>query len=176
MAKPAYPIRIDLDKVKKDTAARDAAAKASVDERRYRKFMGSDADIVARGNRSQAVEAKEERGVGISRNAKGGKIMKKANKFGAAMKNKSADAKGRAMLAKGGKCYAKGGSIDGIAKKGKTKATRVKMAGGGMTGLGQAAAMSGRTMPSTGAGATGLGQAAAMSGRTFKKGGKPKGK
>jgi len=28
---------------------------------------------------------------------------------------------GRAMMAKGGKCYAKGGSVDGIARKGKTK-------------------------------------------------------
>ncbi len=53
--------------------------------------------------------------------AKGGK----ATKFGAAMKKKSADTKGRAMVKKcsGGsmKKYAKGGSIDGIAKKGKTK-------------------------------------------------------
>jgi hypothetical protein len=54
--------------------------------------------------------------------AKGGKA---ATKFGAAMKKKSADTKGRAMVKKcsGGsmKKYAKGGSIDGIAKKGKTK-------------------------------------------------------
>ena len=57
--------------------------------------------------------------------AKGGK----ATKFGAAMKKKSADTKGRAMVKKagGGKCYASGGlvgghkSADGIAKKGKTK-------------------------------------------------------
>jgi hypothetical protein len=80
--------------------------------------------------------------------AKGGKVtkgktMKKpakakakpfaATKFGAAMVKKSADTKGRAMMKKagGGKCYAKGGSIDGIAKKGKTKATMVKMARGG---------------------------------------------
>ena len=64
--------------------------------------------------------------------AKGGKVtkgktMKKpakakakpfaATKFGAAMVKKSADTKGRAMVKKagGGKCYAKGGSIDGIA-------------------------------------------------------------
>lgn len=56
--------------------------------------------------------------------AKGGKVkggmMAKA---GRAMVNKSADAMGRAMVkkAKGGKCYAKGGSVDGIARKGKTK-------------------------------------------------------
>jgi len=75
--------------------------------------------------------------------AKGGKIMKKpakakakpfaATKFGAAMVKKSADTKGRAMVKKagGGKCYAKGGSIDGIAIKGKTKAKRVTMKKGG---------------------------------------------
>jgi hypothetical protein len=67
--------------------------------------------------------------------AKGGK----ATKFGAAMVKKSADTKGRAMVKKagGGKCYASGGlvaghkSADGIAKKGKTKASMVKMARGG---------------------------------------------
>jgi hypothetical protein len=61
--------------------------------------------------------------------AKGGK----ATKFGAAMKKKSADTKGRAMVKKagGGKCYASGGlvgghkSADGIAKKGKTKGKMV---------------------------------------------------
>lgn len=55
--------------------------------------------------------------------AKGGK----APKFGAALVKKSADTKGRAMVKKagGGKCYAKGGSIDGIAKKGKTKGKMV---------------------------------------------------
>ena len=63
--------------------------------------------------------------------AKGGK----ATKFGAAMVKKSADTKGRAMVKKcsGGsmKKYAKGGSIDGIAVKGKTKTSMVKMARGG---------------------------------------------
>lgn len=54
------------------------------------------------------------------------KKMKKggmADKAGRALKKKSADTMGRAMVKKagGGKCYAKGGSIDGIAKKGKTK-------------------------------------------------------
>jgi hypothetical protein len=59
--------------------------------------------------------------------AKGGKMascgMKKggkATKFGAAMKKKSADTKGRAMMK-----YAKGGSIDGCAVKGKTKGKMV---------------------------------------------------
>jgi len=61
--------------------------------------------------------------------AKGGK----ATKFGAAMVKKSADTKGRAMVKKagGGKCYAKGGSIDGCAVKGKTKTSMIKMKKGG---------------------------------------------
>ena len=57
--------------------------------------------------------------------AKGGK----ATKFGAAMVKKSADTKGRAMVKKcsGGsmKKYAKGGSIDGCATKGKTNGKMV---------------------------------------------------
>ncbi len=59
--------------------------------------------------------------------AEGGKVMKKASKAGNAMKKRSADTMGRAMMKKacGGKAYAKGGSVsaraDGIAKKGKTK-------------------------------------------------------
>ena len=48
--------------------------------------------------------------------------MKKSDKAGRALVKKSADTMGRAMkMNKGGKCYAKGGSIDGIAQKGKTK-------------------------------------------------------
>jgi len=54
--------------------------------------------------------------------AKGGK----ATKFGAAMKKKSADTKGRAMMK-----FAKGGSIDGCAVRGKTKVKRVTMKKGG---------------------------------------------
>lgn len=65
----------------------------------------------------------------ISENKKGGKIMKHASKAGNAMKRKSADTMGRAM-----KKYAKGGSIDGCATKGKTKGKMVTMARGGMTG------------------------------------------
>ena len=43
-----------------------------------------------------------------------------------------------AGLKKGGKCYKKGGAvIDGIAKKGKTKGTMVKMCGGGMAKKGK---------------------------------------
>jgi hypothetical protein len=50
-----------------------------------------------------------------------------ATKFGAAMMKKSADTEGRAM-----KKFAKGGSIDGCAVKGKTKGKMMAM--GGMTG------------------------------------------
>ena len=70
--------------------------------------------------------------------AKGGKAKAKptakakgkpfaATKFGAALMKKSADTKGRAMPK-----FAKGGSIDGCAVRGKTKAKRVTMACGGM--------------------------------------------
>lgn len=68
---------------------------------------------------------------------KGGMVMKKATKAGRAMTKKSADTMGRAMVKKagGGKCYAKGGSVsaraDGVATKGKTHTTMVKMARGG---------------------------------------------
>lgn len=55
--------------------------------------------------------------------AKGGS----ADKAGRALVRKSADTKGRAMkMNKGGKCYAKGGSIDGIATKGKTRCKGAK--------------------------------------------------
>jgi hypothetical protein len=88
------------------------------------KVTPENAAAIGRGNRSTGM-------------AKGGKI---APKFGAAMKKKSADTKGRAMMKKagGGKCYASGGlvaghkSADGIAKKGKTKGKMLAM--GGMTG------------------------------------------
>ena len=69
---------------------------------------------------------------------KEGGMMKKATKAGRAMVKKSADTMGRAMVKKagGGKCYAKGGSVsaraDGVATKGKTHTTMVKMARGGM--------------------------------------------
>lgn len=59
----------------------------------------------------------------------GGKIMKKSDKAGRALVKKSADTMGRAMkMACGGKAkgYAKGGSIDGVAKKGKTRCKGMK--------------------------------------------------
>ena len=65
--------------------------------------------------------------------AKGGKVMKHASKAGNAMKKKSADTMGRAMVKK----YAKGGTVgkaDGCAVKGKTHTKMVKMAMGGKMG------------------------------------------
>ncbi len=59
-------------------------------------------------------------------NAKGGKIMKKSDKAGRALVKKSADTMGRAMK------YAKGGSIDGCATKGKTRTKYPSMKKGGM--------------------------------------------
>jgi hypothetical protein len=82
------------------------------------KVTPENAAAIGRGNRS------ERPGM-----AKGGKAKAKpfaATKFGAAMKKKSADTKGRAMMK-----FAKGGSIDGCAVKGKTKASMVKMKKGG---------------------------------------------
>lgn len=78
--------------------------------------------------------------------AKGGNTMKHASKAGNALKKKSADTMGRAMVKKagGGKCYAKGGSVssaskraDGCATKGKTKGKMLAM--GGMAGRGMMA-------------------------------------
>ena len=66
---------------------------------------------------------------GTAKAAKGGKAKAKsfaATKFGAAMMKKSADTKGRAMPK-----FAKGGSIDGCAVKGKTKTSMIKMKKGG---------------------------------------------
>ena len=105
-----------------------------------RAILGSDKDIVDRANRTPA-EKMPKTGpdtpkrkplgrAGAAGYKSGGSVMKKATKFGAAMKNKSADAKGRAMpkMACGGKMkgYAKGGSIDGIAMKGKTRCKGAK--------------------------------------------------
>jgi len=79
------------------------------------------------GPRAQAQNAR----MGPVGRAKGGTA--KATKFGKALVKKSADTMGRAMVKKagGGKCYAKGGSIDGCAVKGKTKTSMIKMKKGG---------------------------------------------
>jgi hypothetical protein len=91
------------------------------------------AAAIRRGNRSEAATtlkkysgAKQKLADAARRGqigmAKGGK----ATKFGKAMVKKSADTKGRAMMK-----FAKGGSIDGCAVRGKTKAKRVTMKNGG---------------------------------------------
>jgi len=95
----------------KPTPADRARSKKQLDSLKKAKVTPENAAAIGRGNRSTGYK-------------KGGKTMPfAATKFGAAMKKKSADTKGRAMMKKagGGKCYAKGGSIDGIAKKGKTR-------------------------------------------------------
>ena len=75
-----------------------------------------------RKQNQQAQDAGKREGRAAPGHKAGGKIMKKSDKAGRALVKKSADTMGRAMkMNKGGKCYAKGGSIDGIAKKGKTR-------------------------------------------------------
>lgn len=83
---------------------------------------------ISRAARSQGMEAREPMPPRTTGRKKGGKIMKKSDKAGRALVRKSADTMGRAM-----KKYAKGGSIDGCATKGKTKGKMVTMARGGMT-------------------------------------------
>ena len=115
------------------------------------KVTPEQAAAIGRGNRSEASTAKPKKyaaggvtkempsskAMGSMNMAKGGKAKVKAKakgnpfaatKFGAAMKKKSADTKGRAMMK-----FAKGGSIDGCAIKGKTKTSMVKMKKGGKT-------------------------------------------
>lgn len=57
-------------------------------------------------------------------------FMKKQGAPKSMIKHEMAEAKGKKMMG-GGMAYAKGGSIDGIATKGKTKGKMVKMAMGG---------------------------------------------
>ena len=94
------------------TAADRARSKAQLDSLKKAKPTAAEGKVAGSANRSEGPGYK-----------KGGKM---ATKFGAAMKKKSADTKGRAM-----KKFAKGGSIDGCAIKGKTKTSMVKMARGG---------------------------------------------
>ena len=99
-----YPIRMQMPKAKPaDPQFREAKPITQRDLDRHARMQGE--------------EAKESK---VMKKAKGGMMGDKA---GRALKKKSADTMGRAMMKKagGGKCYAKGGSIDGIAKKGKTK-------------------------------------------------------
>ena len=107
-----------MDKKKKSTPPQPSAADRAADAK-FRKSVKDikvspeNAAAIGRGNRS-------EKPTGYK---KGGKM---APKFGAAMKKKSADTKGRAMMK-----FAKGGSIDGCAVKGKTKTSMIKMKNGG---------------------------------------------
>jgi hypothetical protein len=94
------------------TAADRARSKKHLAELKKLKPTAEQAKVIASANRSEGPGYK-----------KGGKM---ATKFGAAMKKKSADTKGRAMMK-----FAKGGSIDGCAVKGKTKTSMVKMKNGG---------------------------------------------
>lgn len=108
------------------SAADRARSKKHLDELKKLKPTDKEGKVVGSANRSEGPGYK-----------KGGKM---ATKFGAAMKKKSADTKGRAMMKKagGGKCYASGGlvaghkSADGCAVKGKTKGKMLAM--GGMAG------------------------------------------
>jgi len=107
-----------MDKKKKSMPPQPTAADRASDAKFRKSLKGikvtpEQGKVIDSANRSEGPGYK-----------KGGKM---APKFGAAMVKKSADTKGRAMVKKagGGKCYAKGGSIDGIAKKGKTKGKMV---------------------------------------------------
>jgi hypothetical protein len=88
------------------TPAERARSKKQLDELKKLKPTDKEAKVIGSANRSEGPGYK-----------KGGKM---ATKFGAAMKKKSADTKGRAMMK-----FAKGGSIDGCAVKGKTKGKMV---------------------------------------------------
>jgi hypothetical protein len=110
-----------MDK-KKSTPPQPTAADRASDA----KFRKSVKDLKVTPAQGKVIDsANRSEGPGYK---KGGKAMPfAATKFGKALVKKSADTKGRAMVKKagGGKCYAKGGSIDGIAKKGKTKGKMV---------------------------------------------------
>ena len=88
------------------TPADRARSKKQLDSLKKAKTTPAEGKVVGSANRSEGPGYK-----------KGGKM---ATKFGAAMKKKSADTKGRAMMK-----FAKGGSIDGCATKGKTKGKMV---------------------------------------------------
>jgi hypothetical protein len=111
-----------MDKKKKSMPPQPTAADRASDAKFRKSVKGlkvtpAQGKVIDSANRSEGPGYK-----------KGGKAMPfAATKFGKALVKKSADTKGRAMVKKagGGKCYAKGGSIDGVAKKGKTKGKMV---------------------------------------------------
>lgn len=128
----------DFDKADKRMSKYNKGGKAPMVESKRkpmnmrRAVLGSDKDIVERGNRTPYEPMPKDMDKGAERKPlgrmgkmgykAGGSAMKKSDKAGRALVKKSADTMGRAMkMNKGGKCYAKGGSIDGIAQKGKTK-------------------------------------------------------
>jgi hypothetical protein len=93
--------------------------------------MLKDREAMAKGRPDSVQRGEKGEGASMSKMAKGGKAKAMpfaATKFGKALVKKSADTKGRAMPK-----FAKGGSIDGCAVKGKTKTTMVKMNRGGKT-------------------------------------------
>jgi hypothetical protein len=98
------------------TAAERARSKAQLDSLKKAKVSPEEAKVIQSANRSEGPGYKKGGKMASCGMKKGGK----ATKFGAAMKKKSADTKGRAMMK-----YAKGGSIDGCATKGKTKGRMV---------------------------------------------------
>lgn len=128
------------------TAADRARSKAQLDSLKKAKTTPAEGKVAASANRSEGrgyakggvtKEMPTSKQMGDLNMAKGGKAKAKpaakgkgnpfaATKFGAAMMKKSADTKGRAMPK-----FAKGGSIDGIAQRGKTKLKRVTMKKGG---------------------------------------------
>lgn len=104
------------------SAAARARSKAQLDSLKKAKTTTEEGKVVGSANRSEGTPPKKMAKGGKMAScgmAKGGKAKAKsfaATKFGAAMMKKSDDTKGRAM-----KKFAKGGSIDGCATKGKTK-------------------------------------------------------
>jgi len=132
------------------TPADRARSKAQLESLKKAKVSAEEARVLGSANRSEGrryavggvtKEMPSSKAMGSLGMAKGGKAKMKpaakgkakgnpfaATKFGAAMMKKGADAKGRAMPK-----FAKGGSIDGCAVKGKTKTSMVKMARGGKT-------------------------------------------
>jgi len=130
------------------TPADRARSKKQLDELKKVKPTPAEIRALQSANRSEGrrfaaggvtKEMPSSKAMGSMGMAKGGKAKMKpaakgkgkgnpfaATKFGAAMMKKGADAKGRAMPK-----FAKGGSIDGCAVRGKTKAKRVTMKKGG---------------------------------------------
>jgi hypothetical protein len=126
------------------SAADRARSKKHLDELKKLKPTDAEGKVAGSANRSEGrryaaggvtKEMPSSKAMGSMNMAKGGKAKAKpaakgkgnpfaATKFGAAMMKKSADTKGRAMPK-----FAKGGSIDGCAVKGKTKTSMLARGG-----------------------------------------------